>query len=205
MFAATQGDYLKLDYKAEGDEDWYHVAAYLVDSNDNITMALNEYGKTTNGWNNLVIQVPTSDNYQFVFITGTWDESQGKKAGASMSIDNIRAENPYKITDEVIQQLLRSTSYSSSSDNQKYVKEVSIKANDGTSEISDTSKIFNTEYDNRLMVAPTLNLEKPVSFGAQILWGRVEQQIQLLSYQKLKKFKPALARQKLKQKLIMLF
>ena len=166
VFAATQGDYLKLDYKAEGDEDWYHVAAYLVDSSDNITMALNEYGKTTNGWNNLVIQVPTSDNYQFVFVTGTWDESQGKKAGASMSIDNIRAENPYKITDEVIQQLLRSTSYSSSSDNQKYVKEVSIKANDGTSEISDTSKIFNTEYDNRLMVAPTLNLEKPVSFGA---------------------------------------
>ena len=166
VFAATQGDYLKLDYKAEGDEDWYHVAAYLVDSSDNITMALNEYGKTTNGWNNLVIQVPTSDNYQFVFVTGTWDESQGKKAGASMSIDNIRAENPYKITDEAIQQLLRSTTYSSSSDNQKYVKSVSINANDGASTISDTSKIFNTEYDNRLMVAPTLNLEKPVSFGA---------------------------------------
>ena len=59
-----------------------------------------------------------------MFVTGTWDESQGKKAGASMSIDNIRAENPYKITDEAIQQLLRSTTYSSSSDNQKYVKDV---------------------------------------------------------------------------------
>ena len=52
MCLMPRRDYLKLDYKAEGDEDWYHVAAYLVDSSDNITMALNEYGKTTNGWNN---------------------------------------------------------------------------------------------------------------------------------------------------------
>ena len=41
-----------------------------------------------------------------------------------------------------------------------------VRANDGINTISDTSKIFNTEYDNRLMVAPTLNLEKPVSLGA---------------------------------------
>ena len=77
------------------------------------------------------------------------------------AIDNIESEKPYSIPDTAIQQLLRSTSYSSSSNNQQYVKDVSITANDGVNTLSDTSKIFNTEYEGKIMVAPTLDLEKP--------------------------------------------
>ena len=32
VFEATQGDFLKLGYRATGAGDWYHVASYLVDS-----------------------------------------------------------------------------------------------------------------------------------------------------------------------------
>ena len=166
VFSATEGDFLKLGYNAQGGGDWYHVASYLVDSDGGITMALNEYGKTTNGWNELSVEVPKTDNYQFVFINGTWDMSGGKLAGASMLIDDIRAERPYEITDSVVQGLMRSTNYSSSSNDQEYVKDVLISANDGSDTISDTSKIFNTEYEYRIMVAPTMDLEKPVSTGA---------------------------------------
>ena len=129
-------------------------------------MALNELGKRTNGWQDLSVEVPKTDTYQFVFVNGTWDMSGGKLAGASMLIDNIKAERPYNITDGTVQKLMTSTNYSSSSNDQKYIKDVLVRANDGTNTISDTSKIFNTEYDDRLMIAPTLNLEKPVSFGA---------------------------------------
>ena len=166
VFSATAGDFLKLGYRAEGGGDWYHVASYLVDSSGTITMALNEYGKTTNGWNELSVVVPTTDNYQFVFINGTWDMSGGKLAGASMLIDDIRAERPYDISSGVVQSLMRSTHYSSSSNNQEYVKDVAITANDGTGSISDNSKIFNTEYEYKIMKAPTMDLEKPVSTGA---------------------------------------
>ena len=166
VFSATSGDFLKLNYQALGGGDWYHVASYLVDSSGDVTMALNEYGKTTNGWNELSVEVPKTDNYQFVFVNGTWDMSGGKKAGASMLIDNIRAERPYEISETAVQKIMTSTNYSSSSNDQKYIKDVLVKANDGSNTISDSSKIFNTEYDNRLMIAPTLNLEKPVSFGA---------------------------------------
>jgi hypothetical protein len=160
-----------LGYNAQGGGDWYHVASYLVDSDGGITMALNEYGKTTNGWNELSVEVPKTDNYQFVFINGTWDMSGGKLAGASMLIDDIRAERPYEITDTVVQSLMRSTNYSSSSNDQEYVKDVLISANDGSDTISDTSKIFNTEYEYRIMVAPTMDLEKPVSTGASNTLG----------------------------------
>ena len=165
-FAATQGDFLKLGYNAQGAGDWYHVASYLVDSGGTITMALNEYGKRTNGEQYLSVQVPKTDTFQFVFVNGTWDMTGGLKAGASMLIDDIKAERPYTITESAIEKVMTSTNYSSSSNDQKYIKDVLVRANDGSNTISDNSKIFNTEYDNKLMIAPTLNLEKPVSFGA---------------------------------------
>ena len=171
-FEAQEGDILKLRYKAEGDDDWYHVASYIVDSSDNITMALNEWGKTTDGWQNLSVEVPKDDdNYRFVFVNGTWDQSNGRAAGALMYIDDVRAEDPYETQDSAVQQLMRSINYSSSSNDQEYVKNVLITANDGSTSISDTSRIFNTEYDEKIMVAPTLNLVNPVSLGASNTLG----------------------------------
>ena len=165
-FEADEGDILKLRYNAEGDHDWYHVASYIVDTNDDITMALNEFGKTTDDWQYLSVAVPKTDTYRFVFVNGTWDQSNGLRAGASMKIDDVRAEDAYITDENAVQQLLRSTSYSSSSTDQEFVKDVRITANDSSSSITDTSRIFNTEYEGKIMVAPTLNLEKPVSLGA---------------------------------------
>ena len=170
VFEATEGDFLKLNYRADGFGDWYHVASYLVDSAGNITMALNEYGRQTENpttdWQAFSVEVPYSDDFQFVFINGTWDQSQGLVAGASMQIDDIRAENPYDITDSAVQQLMRSINYSSSSNDQEYVKDVALEANDGTTTLSDTSRIFNTEFEYKIMIAPTMDLERPVSTGA---------------------------------------
>ena len=165
-FEADEGDILKLRYNAEGDHDWYHVASYIVDTNDDITMALNEFGKTTDDWQYLSVAVPKTDTYRFVFVNGTWDQSNGLRAGASMKIDDVRAEDAYVTDENAVQQLLRSTSYSSSSTDQEFVKDVRITANDSSSSITDASRIFNTEYEGKIMVAPTLNLEKPVSLGA---------------------------------------
>ena len=165
-FEADEGDILKLRYNAEGDHDWYHVASYIVDTNDDITMALNEFGQTTDDWQYLSVAVPKTDTYRFVFVNGTWDQSNGLRAGASMKIDDVRAEDAYITDENAVQQLLRSTSYSSSSTDQEFVKDVRITANDSSSSITDTSRIFNTEYEGKIMVAPTLNLEKPVSLGA---------------------------------------
>ena len=164
-FTAEVGDVLRLDYTAAGDFDDYHVAGYIFNTTTNaITLAINETGDTGSGRKS--IEITEAGDYRFVFINGSFDKTGGKGIGADMTIDNIESEKQYSIPDAAVQQLLRSTSYSSSSDNQHFVKDVSISANDGTNTISDTSKIFNTEYEGKIMVAPTLNLEKPVSFGA---------------------------------------
>ena len=164
-FSATAGDILRLDYTATGNHDDYHVAGYVFNTTTNaITLAINETGTTGSGRKS--VEITEAGNYRFVFVNGTFDRSGGLVVGADMTIDNIESEKQYSIPDDAVQQLLRSTSYSSSSDNQHFVKDVTISANDGADTISDTSKIFNTEYEGKIMVAPTLNLEKPVSFGA---------------------------------------
>ena len=176
-FAAKKGDYLKFDFNANGTGDDYHVAGYLVNTADNsITIAINDTdlinppelnstGKRINGSTSVV--VPDDGNYHFVFITGTYDKTGGTVAGADMTIDNIRAENPYDITNEIVQKMLRSVKYSSSSTDQKTVKDVQIKLNnkDDVVSLTDTSKIFNSEFNGKIMLAPSKDLENAVSLG----------------------------------------
>ena len=69
-----------------------------------------------------------------------------------MLIDNIVAEEPYKITDSIVEKIMTSTNYSSSSNDQKYVKDVKVISNYATAQDEDTSKIFNTEYENKIMI-----------------------------------------------------
>jgi hypothetical protein len=164
-FSAGVGDILRLDYTANFIGDDYHVAGYVFNTTTNaITLAINETGRFASGRKS--VEITQAGDYRFVFVNGSFDKTGGSLLGANMTVDNIESEKQYSIPDAAVQQLLRSTSYSSSSDNQHFVKDVSISANDGTNTISDTSKIFNTEYEGKIMVAPTLNLEKPVSFGA---------------------------------------
>ncbi len=126
---------------------------------------LNSTGKRINGSTSVV--VPDDGNYHFVFITGTYDRSGGTVAGADMTIDNIRAENPFDITNEVAQAVLRTINYSSSTNDQATVKDVGIKLNSKNDAVSltDTSKIFNSEFSGKLMLAPDKDLENPVSLG----------------------------------------
>ena len=100
-------------------------------------------------------------------MTGTFDRSGGRAVGASMTIDNIRAENPYNITNDIVQKMLRSIKYSSSSNSQKTVKDIQIKLNNKDDVVSliDTSKIFNSEFNGKIMLAPSKDLENAVSLG----------------------------------------
>ena len=109
--------------------------------------------------------MPDDGTYHFVFITGTYDKTGGTVAGASMSIDNIRAENPFDITDDVVQSVLRGINYSSSSNDQASVKDVRVTAaTDGNAvSLVDDSKIFNTEFNGNIMIAPTRDLENEVA------------------------------------------
>ncbi len=93
------GEEVSFDWRAKDGDDAYDVYGYLVntDTNDFVTL-LNETGGDNGGgvvnptetnWANSKTDITTSGNYKFVFISGTYDETGGRKMGANLYLDNI--------------------------------------------------------------------------------------------------------------------
>ena len=93
----AKGATVKFDWQAKGGSDAFDVFAYLLDVDTGETQTLlNETGGSTGASTNLAteeITVNSSGNYKFVFISGTFDYSFGRAAGASLYVDNIKIEN----------------------------------------------------------------------------------------------------------------
>jgi flagellin-like hook-associated protein FlgL len=92
--AIESGSDVTFDWKAEGGADAYDVYAYLLNVDDGSTVELlNQTGSGTasSGWQSVSKTIPTTGNYKFVFVSGTFDETGGRALGAQLFIDNIYA------------------------------------------------------------------------------------------------------------------
>lgn len=82
-------DTISFDWKAQNGADNFDVYAYLLNADTGQTIELlNQTGSVTN-WATKSVTVPATGNYKFVFISGTFDASGGRAAGAQLYIDNI--------------------------------------------------------------------------------------------------------------------
>lgn len=88
----SAGSTVSFDWRAQGGSDAYDVFAYLVDVDSGSTIELlNLTGSGTqdSGWATVTHAVSTEGNYKFVFASGTFDETFGRAAGASLFINNV--------------------------------------------------------------------------------------------------------------------
>lgn len=88
----TVGDDVEFDFRAMGGGDAYDVYAYLLEtSTGNTIELLNQtgVGNSDTGIINVSNRVNTTGNYKFVFVSGTFDETFGTVAGASLYVDNV--------------------------------------------------------------------------------------------------------------------
>lgn len=79
-------------WRAVGGADAYDVYAYLLNVDDGSTVQLlNATGTSTSdtGWLTVNQSIPSAGNYKFVFLSGTFDYSFGRAAGASLYIDDV--------------------------------------------------------------------------------------------------------------------
>jgi flagellin-like hook-associated protein FlgL len=90
------GDVISFDWKAAGGGDAYDVAAYLVDTQTgNTELLLDKTGGApgspsfSSAWSTQNHTVTKSGNYRFAFVSGSWDATGGRAAGATLYIDNI--------------------------------------------------------------------------------------------------------------------
>ena len=70
-------------------------------------------------------------SYRFVFVSGTFDFSGGKWAGAQLYVDNVSVTEsipaPATITDGMVQAIARKVKYESTSDNPPASKTLTVK------------------------------------------------------------------------------
>lgn len=94
------GESVSFDWRARGSADArvadaYDVYAYLLNTKTGATIKLlDETGTVAGedtGWRNVETTVNQEGTYKFVFISGTFDESGGRKAGAELFVDNVKA------------------------------------------------------------------------------------------------------------------
>ena len=200
QFRAEQGQFLRLNYTADGDVDDFHVAGYIyevdpvtgapltLDDNGDykITMALSETG-TSEPNGRASVEIANGGDYRFVFIVGTFDKTGGEQAGASMRIDNIVAEFPYSISEDAVAALLQSAHYSTNASTTLTGNKTitsTLRNSDDSHLLTDDAIIkmegftFTEETDGGFMLAPTLNLVTTPSEGstrdASILTSKIE-------------------------------
>ena len=91
VYVAAGSD-LSFEWRAQGGSDAFDVYAYALNTDTGETInLLNQTGSGTNdsGWQTVNVEIPTTGNYKFVFVSGTFDETFGTPAGASLYIDNV--------------------------------------------------------------------------------------------------------------------
>ena len=193
VFSADEGDFLKFDYSAQGEDDDYHVAGYIYEVNPDGSaksapiIALNDTGTSASG--RASVRVPATGNYRFVFIVGTHDLTGGKLAGADMIIDNIVAEEPFSMNEQAIAALLKTVNYNNSDTIAGDSKTVTSTIRNDGSNINTDEVIENLEGFNSNQILPTLNLVSTESdvatqfeeINASVLTSKIEAVQQLLN------------------------
>lgn len=83
---------ISFKWRAAGGADAFDVYAYLLNVDNGSTIQLLDAtgtGNSDTGWQNVNMPITTAGNYKFVFISGTFDYSFGRAAGASLYIDDV--------------------------------------------------------------------------------------------------------------------
>ncbi|WP_040727377.1 DUF4347 domain-containing protein [Thiomicrorhabdus sp. Kp2] len=122
--ALEAGDSVQFDWKAQGGGDAYDVFGYIIDVNDpiNYQIILNETASSasvTTNWATESIAVSQSGQYQFVFVSGTWDATGGTLLGAQLFIDDVKvtqANAAGGLESSVLEALSHKVTYQDSAD-----------------------------------------------------------------------------------------
>jgi hypothetical protein len=117
-FDANAGDVIDFDWQARSGSDAEDVFGYIIDTTTCAqTVVLDHTGNSTTGstsWATVSTVIPATGTYRFVFVSGTYDLSGGRAAGASLYIDNMRVYGT-KASDAVVQQIANRLTYANSS------------------------------------------------------------------------------------------
>jgi Ca2+-binding RTX toxin-like protein len=118
-FAANAGDILRFDWKAAGGTDAFDAFGYLLNADTGETViCLDQTGTSQNAttpWATASVIVPSAGNWQFVFVSGSFDYTGGRATGGSLYVDNFSVQRS-PVNDTVLGALAKHVQYENTSD-----------------------------------------------------------------------------------------
>ncbi|MDW3219367.1 MAG: Ig-like domain repeat protein [Acidimicrobiales bacterium] len=131
-FDAVSGQSLSFDWRAFAGSDAYAVFGYLLNTASGAqTEVLDEYTTNASGttdWATVNVSVPATGTYRFVFVSGTYDATCGRAAGASLYVDNFQVVSADLVDDAMVQSVARLLTYENASDDPDTVRTVTVTA-----------------------------------------------------------------------------
>ncbi len=88
-FTIGPGGDVTVDWKSSGDEDDFHVLAYVVNTETCEQLEILDATGEFADWTTTSAALPGAGTYRFVFVAGTYDQSWGGASGALLYVDNI--------------------------------------------------------------------------------------------------------------------
>ncbi|MCD2515334.1 DUF4347 domain-containing protein [Massilia sp. G4R7] len=167
VFEASKGDVLYFDWKAAGGSDAFDAFGYLLNAQTGqATVVLNRTGANaseTTPWTTASVTVPTSGDYRFVFVSGTWDATGGRAAGGSLYVDNFKVFGN-KVTDAVTTSIAQQITYQNTAHDAPPSRTLTITAADGNGAKTTATTTLNVAGVN----------DAPVFTGGAMLAGVLE-------------------------------
>ncbi len=133
-FTANSKDKLSFQWKAQGGNDDYEVYGFLKNNTVNTTEEV-FYGKgnKSSGWRTEIHDFENNNKYQFRFVVGSYDLTDGGVFGAQLYISNIKVLDG-RITSDLAAQIGQLVKYKNDEDNTDKRSNIAVTSMSGESD-----------------------------------------------------------------------
>jgi hypothetical protein len=136
-FDASHNDKIYFDWRAFQSGDNFHVYGYILNTDTGAQTPVLDAtgGNEVNAFVTKETTIPANGSYRFVFVGGTQDFTCGKKAGATLLIDNVRVYGT-KVNDTVVAHLAGKLQYENASDDPATSRSIAVTVADSDGAVS---------------------------------------------------------------------
>ncbi|WP_404301581.1 DUF4347 domain-containing protein [Alicycliphilus denitrificans] len=156
-FAANANDVLFFDWQAKAGSDAYDAFGYLMNADTGAyQIVLNETGASYTGvkpWTTTSVTVPSTGNWFFVFVSGTYDFTGGRAVGGSLFIDNFKVSSN-SVTTADLQAIAQQIDFQNTAKDTKEVRDLTLTVADGSNNQASTQTTLTITQANN---APELS------------------------------------------------
>lgn len=150
-FLANAGDNLYFDWRAAAGGDAFDAFGYMMKADGSqYVVVLDQTGANDSGrtaWATSSVTVPTTGDWYFVFVAGTYDFTGGRAVGGSLYIDNFQVFGN-SVNDTVLNDLARQVQYQNTGTDSQVTRNLTVSVSDGSNNVGSATSTLTINQAN---------------------------------------------------------